>query len=238
MTLIRYRVVGCNSLTVRKTPSKKGAVAYYLKENDLVDIVKNYSYTKDGVIWFKIQKNNKINYVSSRYLIRITPNYLKRVANNVDRIYSLIIQLGCKHKSGATSLSTLKTKKATTCGVAASIVLQEAGLLKNNKLITHSKKGNDKSTPAKAIVGYKNLNLNTCKVIKINKKYSNIDKKYKKKGIIYIYDSNIAINGGNNYIYSCNNGSSQLKNGKYIKNKMKSGYCFTSKILYAIVPND
>ena len=50
MTLIRYRVVGCNSLTVRKTPSKKGTVAYYLKENDLVDIVKNYSCTKDGVL--------------------------------------------------------------------------------------------------------------------------------------------------------------------------------------------
>ena len=238
MTLIRYKVINCKTLTVRKKPFKTAEVAYYLKENDLVDIVKDYSFTNNNITWYKIQKNNKINYVSSRYLTRITPNYLKRVANNVDNIYNLIIELGCKHQSGATSLESLKVKKVTTCGVSASIVLQQAGLLNINKLITHSKKGSNKSTPSKAIVGYKNLNLNTCKVIKLNKKYSEIDKQYKKKGMIYIYDSNIAINGGDNYIYSCNNGSSQLKNGKYIKNKMKSGYCFTSNILYIIVPND
>lgn len=238
MTLIRYKVTGCTSLTVREKPSKEAKVAYYLKENDLVDIVKGYSSTNNGIIWYKIQKNNKINYVSSRYLIRITPNYLKRVANNADSIYNLIIKLGCKHKSGATSLSTLKSKKVTTCGVSVSVVLQEAGLLKPNKLITHSKKGTNKSTASKAIVGYKNLDSTKCQIIKINKKYANINKKYKKKGIIYVYDSNIGINGGDNYIYSCNNGSSQLKNGKYIKNKMKSGYCFTSNILYAIIPND
>ena len=238
MTLIRYKVTGCKSLTVRKKPSKEAKVAYYLKENDLVDIVKGYSSTNNGIIWYKIQKNNQINYVSSTYLIRITPNYLKRVVNNVDNIYNLIIKIGCKHGSGATSLTTLKTKKSTTCGISASIVLQEAGLLKPNKLITHSKKGTNKSTPAKAIVGYKNLDLTKCQIIKINKKYSNINKKYKRKGIIYIYDSNVAINGGNNYIYSCNNGSSQLKNGKYIKNKMNKGYCFNNNILYAIIPND
>ena len=84
----------------------------------------------------------------------------------------------------------------------------------------------------------KNLISGTYRIVRVNRLFKDIQPKYNKKGIVYVYDSNIAINAGDGYIYSCNDGSTQLENGKYIKNKMRGGYCFTSKILYAIIPNN
>lgn len=233
MNTLEYKVVGADSLCVRSKPTLKGKVVSYLHKGNTCRIVKSWSKTADGIKWFKLQSGK---YVSSRYLQRITPNYLQRVADASDRVYAAAI--GCRHASGSCSYAEIVAKKVTTCASTASAAMQIAGICKPSKLVSHTKAGGHKLTKKSAISGMENLNMSRCRIIRANKKFKDLPAKYKKKGMVYVYDSNIAICAGDSMIYSTNNGSSQLINGKYVKVKMKSGYCFTSKILYVIVPYD
>ena len=233
MDLLKFKVVGVTWLCVRKKPSLKGKIVSYLHGGETCQIVRGWSKTADGIKWFKLQSGS---YVSSRYLQRITPNYLQRVADASDRVYSAVIY--CKHSAGSYSLADIIAKKKTTCATSASAAMQIAGICKSGKLVSHTKAGGHKLTKKSAISGMENLNMSRCKIIRVNKRFKDLPSKYKKKGMVYVYDSNIAICAGDSMIYSTNNGSSQLVNGKYVKVKMKSGYCFTSKILYVIAPYD
>jgi hypothetical protein len=208
-----------------------------LKCGDVVKVVVG----ADSNGFHKIKYGNQFCYTSTKYTK--VKDYLALVGKYATQVYDKIVTLGCKHQSGACNYSQLISKKTTTCAVSVSCALQLGGLLKENKLVSHTaavgngKAVNYKSTKAKAISGVSNLIDGTYTICKCGKVYSKIESKYKRKGMVYVYDSNIAINAGNNYIYSTNNGSSELKNGKYIKDKVNSGYCFTSPILYIIVPN-
>ena len=234
MSTIKYQVVNCNSLTIRKSPSKKSKAVGYLKNGDYINVIKNKSKTAEGILWHKISKG----YVSNNYLKRITPNYLKRVQKNADLVYNKIVEMKCKHKGGAYSYDDIKKKRITNCGSAVSAVLQESGVLKKGRLVNHTPKATHKQTVCECITGTNSLISGTYRIVKINSLYKDISPSYKKKGIVYVYNSNIAINAGDDAIYSCNNGWSQQNNGIYIRNRMKSGYCFTNKILYAIIPNE
>ena len=233
MNTLQYKVIGADSLCVRSKPTLKGKVVSYLHKGNTCQIVRGWSKTADGIKWFKLQSGR---YVSSRYLQRITPNYLQRVADASDRVYSAVLY--CKHAAGAYSLADIIAKKKTTCATSASAAMQIAGICKPGKLVSHTKAGGHKLTKKSAISGMENLIMDRCGIIRANKKFKDLPAKYKKKGMVYVYDSNIAICAGDSMIYSTNNGSSQLVNGKYVKVKMKSGYCFTSKILYVIAPYD
>lgn len=231
---IKYRVVNCESLRIRKSPSKTAKTVGYCNKGDIVNIVKDKSKKAEGITWLKCTKG----WLSSNYLQRITPNYRKNVTKWEDIVYNKIIEIHCKHKGGAYSYEDIKRKKITTCSSAVSAVLQEAGVLKKGKLVGHTPKKVAKVTISQSISGAKNLISGTYRIVRVNRLFKDIQPKYNKKGIVYVYDSNIAINAGEGYIYSCNDGPTQLENGKYIKNKMRGGYCFTSKILYAIIPNN
>ena len=236
MSTIKYQVVHCKALRIRSAPSKKAKTIAYLQEGEYVNCIRGESKRAEGIVWYKCNKG----YLSSKYLKRITPNYLKRVSSYSDLVYNEIVKLGCNHKGGANSYNEIKSKKVTTCASAVSAVLQLAGVLKKDTLINHTPKsdGKNKTTISKAISGVDNLISDTYIIVRVNTLYKDLQSAYKKKGVVLVYDSNIAIIADDGYIYSCNNGSSQLKDGKYIKNKMKLGYCFTSKILYVIVPKD
>lgn len=237
MSTIKYKVKDCKSLRIRESPSKKSKTVAYLQEGEYVNCIRGASKKAEGIVWYKCNKG----YLSSKYLKRITPNYIKNVTKYEDIVYNEIVKIGCQHKGGADSYDGIKSKKITTCASAVSAVLQLAGVLKKNSLISHtprSNNGKNKTTIAKAISGVDNLISGTYDIHRVNAFYKSMPSAYKKKGVILVYDSNIAIIADDGYIYSCNNGSSQLKNGKYIKDKMKSGYCFTSKILYVIVPRN
>ena len=234
MRKIKYQVVNCTSLRIRKSPSKSSKTVDFLQMGDYVNCYKGQSKKVDGITWYKCSKG----YISNKYLKRISPNYLKRVTRYEDIVYNEIVKIGCEHKGGAESWDEIRKKKITTCASAVSAVLQQAGILKKGTLISHTAKGGNKNTITKAISGVNNLISGTYDIVAVNTVFSKLKSSYNKKGIVYVYDSNIAINAGDGYIYSCNNGSGQLKNGRYVKDKMKSGYCFTSKILYLIVPRD
>ena len=233
METLQYKVVNATWLCVRKKPTLKGKIACYLHGGDTCQIVKGWSKTADGIEWFKLKSGR---YVSSRYLQRITPNYLQRVADASDKVYAAAI--GCRHASGSCSYADIVVKKVTTCATSASAAMQIAGICKPGQLVSHTKAGGTKLTQKSAISGFENLVVDRCRIIRVNKRFKDLPSKYRKKGMVYVYDSNIGIYAGNNMIYSTNNGSSQLKDGRYIKDRMSSGYCFTSKVLYVIAPND
>lgn len=250
----RYRIVNCKNVNIRKLPSVNSDIICTLEKGQTVLVVSGYSKKvteinkktneEMTIIWYKIKSNEKYFYIASSYLEKI--NYLTLCSNNADKVYNKIIELGCKHKNGAKSYSQIKSKQEATCGTAVSAVMQLSGLLDEEKLISHTAKIGDesncaskKNTVSKAISGVHNLKEGTCSVVKIGTIYSKMDDKYKKKGIIYVYNSTIGINAGNNAIYVLLNADYQKRNNKYIKVKLKGNYYpFTHKILYAIVPNN
>lgn len=250
----RYKIIDCESINVRKSPSINSDIVCTLKKGQTVLVVSDYSKkvseinrkTKKTVtiVWYKIKSNKTYFYISSSYLEKV--NYLTLCAIYADKVYNKIVELRCKHGAGANSYSQIKKEKVATCGTSVSAVMQLAGMLDKEKVISHTAKiGNEatcvskKSTISKAILGVSNLKEGTCSIKKIGTVYSKMDAKYKEKGVIYVYDSTIGINAGGNAIYALLNADYQKSNGKYSKVKLNGNYYpFTHKILYAIIPNN
>lgn len=249
----RYRIVNCEKLNVREKPSINSNVICTLNKGESVLVVNGYSKqvietnnatneTK-SIKWYKVKIDKHFYYMSSTYLKKI--DYLSLCSDAADTVYKKIVEIGCEHKSGAKSFKQIKSKKVTTCGTGASAVMQIAGLLDEGKIVSHTSKVGEesncmskKNTITKAIIGVSNIKEGTCSIVRIGTTYSKMNSKYKKKGIIYIYNSTISVNAGNDYIYSLLDTSYQKKNGRYTKVKLKGNYYpFNHKIIYAIVPN-
>ena len=153
-------------------------------------------------------------------------------------VYQTIIEQKLNHnsqnrpKSWAQLLS--KKYRGIGCGHAVSIYLQRKGCLKTGELISHTKRtGKLKNTKSKAIVNHKKLS--NCTFHYVNQKFAKLPREYKKAGIVYVYDSDIAVYQGNNIIYSCNNDG--IQSWKKVKHTYGS-YQFTHKILWVIIPPD
>ena len=173
-------------------------------------------------------------------------DYLAKTSAAAKVVYKKVLDLKCKHRGGASSWNQMVKKHVTTCASSVSISLQQAGVLRKGKLVSHtarcgangSKLMKRKNTLSKAVTGKDNLIKGTFQLYRVGKLYKDLDASLKRAGVVYVYDSNIAISAGNKKIYTCNNGSSQLDSQKrYIRNIASSGYCFTHTIIYVIVPN-
>ena len=173
-------------------------------------------------------------------------DYLTAAAKAADKVYAKIVELHCVHKSGANTWAKLLSKKRTTCAASGSITYQLAGILPTGKTVNHRKAvgGSDanilrkKSTISKAMKGAANVPRDKASVIWVGKKYADLPAKYRKKGVMYIQDSNVCVCAGGGAIYSCNNSKGYQVNakGQYVKDKITSGYAFKSPILVVIVP--
>lgn len=239
MSYLSYKAK--KTLNARTKPSRKGKIARKVSQGTIIDIIRGKGRVVDGVKWYKAKIDGKYYWVNAKLLTRITPDFRKLVLQEAKMVYGLIIELGCKHQGGAKTLSQIKQKKITTCATSVSVALQEAGVLRSGKLISHTRKVGSsvavkrKNTINKAISGTSNLIEGTYKIVKVGKSYKNTPAKYKTPGNVLVYDSNIAIIRDASSIYSCNNAASQKnKNGRYVHDIVKSGYCFTSPILYII----
>ena len=175
-------------------------------------------------------------------------DYLTTAAEAADKVYVKIVALACTHKSGAKTYAQLVSSKTTICAAAASIAYQEAGILPGGKLVSHRDAvgGSDanilkkKSTVAKAMSGAANIPKGKADVGWVGKKYAGLPGEYRRKGVMYIQDSNVCICAGGGAIYSCNAspGSQLDSEGRYKNNKITSGYAFKSPILVVIVPKE
>lgn len=242
MSYIKFRV-NTETLNARSKPSINAKAVKQLKNGQIINVVRGSAKVVKGLKWVKTKIGEKYYWVCRKYLKRITPMYRDLVAKKAKMVYSTIIKLGCRHKGGAKTLSQIKTRKITTCATSVSVALQEAGVLKKGTLVSHTRKVGSsvavkkKNTIGKAISGVKNLKDGTYKIVRIGKRYKDMPTKYKKPGNVLVYDSNIAIIKDADSIYSCNDGGSQKRNGKYVNNIVSShgkNYCTQSPVLYVI----
>lgn len=149
---------------------------------------------------------------------------------------------GCLHDKNAYKISTTKAKlkdsQKISCSVYASLVLQEAGCLPKGTICKHTSKDHKKDTLADCISN--SSKLKNCTTKRVNCLFSKLDSKYKKKGAVYIYPSNMAVYAGDSHIWSFNSGGGKddywyTKKSQVYK---KGGYCFETKIIYVILPNN
>lgn len=173
-------------------------------------------------------------------------DYLSAAARAADKVYSKVVELHCKHKAGIKTYSQMVKRKGVSCASSASIAYQLAGILPKGKKVNHRKAvgGSNanilkrKSTINKAMKGATNVPKDKASVIWVGKRYADLPAKYRKKGVLYIQDSNVCVCAGGGAIYSCNNSKGYQVNakGQYVRDKITSGYAFKSPILVVIVP--
>ena len=174
-------------------------------------------------------------------------DYLSEAQKWVDKVYDHIVDVGCKHDSPpAKKYEDIKSTKKINCAASASITYQKAGLIDTGKLVSHTAAVSKnivshynvadlKKSLGLSVQNHGNLKKGTCDLVKVMKKFEDMPAWLKKKGIMYIQDSNICISAGNKKIYSCNStGKTYSKNG--VNPLRAEGYAFTSPILWAVVP--
>lgn len=136
-------------------------------------------------------------------------------------------------------MATLEENRRISCGRAASLVLQLAGVLPVGKIINHTepdgKGGVTKTSLAKAMTGAGLLVIGSYECKRANCLFRDLPEAWKRKGTVYIQDSNVCVSAGGGKIYSCNKaGKVYGKKGEPVLRT--SGYPFTARLLYAIVP--
>ena len=243
MTTKTYTVTGKSGANLRALPSGKSEIVTMLPKGADCAVVTDFtaSNTAGGATtkYLCIKHGGKYLWCAASLLAVKVQNYLAKVADGAKKVYAAVVDVGCRHAGGATTLAEIRKKRVTTCSSSVTASLKLAGLMKSGKL-GHTKAdghgGATKTTAKKAIYGLEYLIPGTCDIVKLGKKFAELPEKYKKAGIVYVQDSNICISAGGGYIYSTNEGHVQVKGGRYVCTRVRSGYPFRAKILYAIVP--
>jgi len=240
-----YTVTGKSGANLRALPSGKSEIVTMLPKGADCAVIADFSATNTAggtaTKYLCVKHGNRFLWAAAGNFApkKEHVNYLAQTAAGAKKVYATVVQVGCRHKGGATTLVEIREKRVTTCSSSVTASLKLGGLMKSGKL-GHTKAdghgGATKTTAKKAIYGLEYLIPGTYDIVKLGKKFAELPEKYKKAGIVYVQDSNICISAGGGYIYSTNEGHVQVKNGRYVCTKVKSGYPFTSEILYAIVP--
>lgn len=190
--------------------------------------------------YLPVMNSGAVRYVSSALLGRLSCG--ERAAMAAPYVYQKIYDLKALHKgaSGVVNMETLEEQKRISCGRAASIVLQLAGVLPVGKVISHTdadgKGGTTKSTVHKAVTGYQHLIPGTYTMERMNCVFEKLPEQYKKAGVVYIQDSNVCVSAGSGKIYSCNQSGKRYGDGGEAVLR-SGGYPFKAKILYVIAPD-
>lgn len=236
----KYIVTGKEGANLRVLPSSSSQLAGHLEKGAQVSVVEDFTAVNTvgtATPYFCVEQDGKYLWAVAGNLSPAEEkvNYLTRASAAAKTVYPLCIG---KIHSGSdvgkvVSLKSLKTHRALSCNRMMSITLQEAGLLEEGQIVSHTKKRSGKKTIADAVSNVKALKH--CKVVWVNKYYRDLPAEYKKAGVAYIQNSNACISAGGGKIWSCN----RSKGYKYKRKSdfyRSSGYPFTSKILVVIVP--
>jgi len=247
MKLKLYTVTGKSGANLRALPSGKSEIVTMLPKGADCAVIADFSATNSAggstTKYLCVKHGGKYLWAAAGNFAQKKEhvNYLAQTAAGAKKVYAAVVDVGCRHAGGATTLAEIRKRRVTTCSSSVTAALKLGGLMKSGKL-GHTKAdghgGATKTTAKKTIYGLEYLIPGTYTIVKIGKKYADMDEKYKKAGIVYVQDSNICISAGDGYIYSTNEGHVQVKNGRYVRTRVKSGYPFTSKILFAIVPKN
>lgn len=240
-----YTVVSRAGANIRRQPS--GSIptanpyrkAGYLETLEVIPDWTALNNVGGDTTYLPVMDGGVLNYVCADLVKELS--HAEGAALAAPYVYQKIYDLKALHESASkvVSLSTLEEHKRISCNRAASIVLQLAGVLPIGKVIGHTdadgKGGATKTTMPKSVTGYQNLIPGTYEMIRANKLFSQLTPEHQKAGVVYIQDSNVCVSAGGGKIYSCNQtGKRYGEGGKAVLRN--SGYPFTTKILYIIVP--
>lgn len=247
MTTKTYIVTSEQGANLRLYPSSgyptKEAVGHldYLSELSVIDDWSAVNTVGCVTEYRPVLSGGAVRYVAKQLVEELS--YAQRSERAADFVYKRIYELEALHKNaaGVVSLATLEERKRISCNRAASIVLQLAGVLPVGKIIAHTdadgQGGKSKTTPAKAASGLGLLVEGTYTLERADCLFRDLPEHQKRKGTVYIQDSNLCVSAGENRIYSCNQ-TNQRYGVKGEAVLRECGYPFTRKILYVIRPKD
>lgn len=240
-----YIITSASGANLRQQPSgsypNKEPVAHlgYLEPVEVIPDWVAVNSVGTETRYLPVLYKGAVRYVSAALVGRLLHEERAKLASHY--VYQRIYELKALHKeaSGVVSLATLEECRRISCNRAASIVLQMAGVLSVGKLIGHTdsdgKGGSTKTTMPKAVTGYQNLIPGTYTMERVNCVFQKLPEKYKNAGVVYVQDSNVCVSAGGGKIYSCNQSGKRYGEGGEAVLR-SSGYPFTAKILYIIVP--
>ena len=200
-------------------------------------------YTKVGVLdkgalikcvgykgkWLKIKKNNKYYFCSGSYVREVT-DYGKLAGEAALYVAKQVVEKKAKHVSGKYKFTGPKVN----CSVFVSACLQEAGLLDDSVTVYHTSKTHKKNSIGDCV--HNRLKVDHYYWIKTNKKYSQMPNAYKKPGCVYLYESSIAIIGGDKNIYGCHSSGKTYTKMSMIKQTGSGTYEKSHNILVVGIP--
>ena len=188
----------------------------------------------------------------SLFLQTQSVDYLKKAQYWVDVVYTKVYETECKHVfPHPKTFEQIETMKTINCGSSASITYQQAGILDKGRRTGHTaalkntkdyKSYYDSADLKKSLYlsfyHPQNFKKGTCDFVKVMKRYEEMPDWLKKKGIMYVQNSNICISAGKNKIYSCNSTGHTYGKGKskVLRTDMKNEAAFRSLTLWAVVP--
>lgn len=191
--------------------------------------------------YLPVMIGNVVAYAADSLVEPLT--HAQRAALATPYVYQHIYDAKCLHADAGEvkTFDDMLSKRRISYNRAASIVLQLAGVLPVGKIIGHTKAdgkgGATKTTVEKAVTGVENMIPGTYTIVRANKTFDQLSKEHQKAGMVYVQDSNVCVSAGGGKIYSCNKSGKRYGDGgeAVLRN---SGYPFTAKILYVVVPKN
>ena len=240
MKTTTYTVAGKSGANLRLLPSSASELVATLKHGAECTVVSDFTSTNtnggETTKYLCVLHGGKYLWAAAQNLTMEHKDYQTALYNAAKKTYPECI--GCVHSgenvAKVVSLETERKYKANSCNRQASIALHEAGLLPVGCIVAHTPKRDGKKCIKDAVTGLENLKH--CKALWVNKPYHNLPDELRAPGIVYIYNSNAAISGKDEHIFSCNKSKGYRYEDKEDYDRT-SGYPFTSNILVVIVPN-
>ena len=179
--------------------------------------------------WLKIKKSNKYYFCSGTYAKKAV-NYGALVANHIPVVALDVVKNKADHVSGSYRYKGPKVN----CSVFVSAILQDLGLLTEEKTLSHTSVNHKKNTLGDCV--HNRLKVEHYSWNKTSKLFAALPDSYKKPGSIYIYPSSVGILGQDGYIYGCHSTGKKYTKLTMVKHTSKKDYEYTHLILAVGVP--
>jgi hypothetical protein len=202
---------------------------------DVVDKITASNTNGTQTVYLLVNRSGRYGWAAAQNLTKKRKNYQTALYNAAKKTYPECI--GCVHSGKnvgkVVSLATERKYKANSCNRQASIALHEADLLPVGCIVAHTPKRDGKKCIKDAVTGLENLKH--CKELWVNKPYHKLPEELRAPGIVYIYNSNMAISGKDGHIFSCNKSKGYRYKDKSDYDRT-SGYVKESNVLVCLVP--
>lgn len=246
MSTTKYKVVNCNGLNLRKTPSINGKLVKTVTKGTKLNVVDGFkkSVTEKGTTrtFLKIKlADGSFVYAVNTYLQNFSR--ASRVVRAAKRYSKIMLKehwvYRCNgHYPAKNFKASRKGPKSASCAHFASYCMQNAGVVKKDGIVSHTPASTKPTAINKVITG-RSCIAHAKIIYPINKSFKSYYKNLK-PGDIILHDSSIEVYigvvDGKPTVISGRNGATLNSKGQYVKMQLNSGYEFTHNILLVIRP--